>query len=229
MHACVCVCVCSRPQTLMSSCGPATIPSGINLSGILPPGGLMSGGLPAMSAAPAGSPFGLSSSPGLRPVSLLQIPTGPLIFNSLQQPLSQFSPQQPGSHSAISSPLQQGEATSDQGVGGPDQVLGKQQAAVINLTGMGGFMSPQAAVLSQLGCVMDRPRPSLPAPGLQLSPALLQQHQRQQQQQIQLRLLQHQMQEQMATVAQAALARQPSTSQSRSKRKRSTPHAFSKS
>lgn len=38
----------------------------------------------------------------------VQIPTGPLIFNSLQQPqLSQFSPQQ--SQSATSSPQQQGE------------------------------------------------------------------------------------------------------------------------
>lgn len=41
----------------------------------------------------------------------LQIPTGPLIFNSLQQQqLSQFSPQQ--SQSATSSPQQQGETVS---------------------------------------------------------------------------------------------------------------------
>lgn len=41
-------------------------------------------------------------------VSRIQIPTGPLIFNPLQQPqLSQFSPQQ--SQSATSSPQQQGE------------------------------------------------------------------------------------------------------------------------
>lgn len=41
-------------------------------------------------------------------LSHLQIPTGPLIFNSLQQQqLSQFSPQQ--SQSATSSPQQQGE------------------------------------------------------------------------------------------------------------------------
>ncbi|XP_061073859.1 transcription factor SPT20 homolog isoform X3 [Conger conger] len=144
--------VCS-PQALMSGsnpmlgCGPSPVTSGINLSGILPPGGLMSGTLPAMqSATPAGSPFGLNSTPGLRPLNLLQIPSGPVIFNPLQQPLSQFSPQQPSSQAAVSSPQQQGEPTSDQGLGGPDQGLTNQQAAVINLAGVGGFMSPQAAV-----------------------------------------------------------------------------------
>ncbi|XP_036393318.1 transcription factor SPT20 homolog isoform X1 [Megalops cyprinoides] len=226
--------VCS-PQTLMSGsnpmlgCSPGTITSGINLGGILPPGGLMSGALPAMqSAAPAGSPFGLNNSPGLRPLNLLQIPTGPVIFNSLQHQLSQFSPQQQGSHSATSSPQQQAEPTSDQGVGGSDQGLASQQTAVINLTGVGGFMSPQAAVLSQLGCAPDRTGPGLPAPELQLSSALQLQHQ----QQIQLRFLQHQMQQQMAMVAgevQPALPRQPSASQPRSKRKRSTPQALSRS
>ncbi|XP_037324319.2 transcription factor SPT20 homolog isoform X4 [Pungitius pungitius] len=127
--------VCS-PQTLMSGSNPMLGP-GLNLSGILPPGGLM----PTMqSAAQAGSPFGLNSSAGLRPLNLLQIPTRPLIFNPLQQQqLAQFSPQQ--SQSATSSPQQQGE-TGDQG---SDQSLGNQQTAVINL-GVGGFMSSQAAV-----------------------------------------------------------------------------------
>ncbi|XP_061073858.1 transcription factor SPT20 homolog isoform X2 [Conger conger] len=219
------------PQALMSGsnpmlgCGPSPVTSGINLSGILPPGGLMSGTLPAMqSATPAGSPFGLNSTPGLRPLNLLQIPSGPVIFNPLQQPLSQFSPQQPSSQAAVSSPQQQGEPTSDQGLGGPDQGLTNQQAAVINLAGVGGFMSPQAAVLSQLGCALDSSGPSLPAPGLQLPPALQQQHQ----QQIQLRFLQHQM-AMVAAGAQAALPRQPTASQPRSKRKRSAPPAFSKS
>ncbi|KAM8897784.1 transcription factor SPT20 homolog isoform 4-T4 [Spinachia spinachia] len=127
--------VCS-PQTLMSGSNPMLGP-GLNLSGILPTAGLM----PTMqSAAQAGSPFGLNSSAGLRPLNLLQIPNGPLIFNPLQQQqLSQFSPQQ--SQSTTPSPQQQGE-TGDQGT---DQSLGNQQTAVINL-GVGGFMSPQAAV-----------------------------------------------------------------------------------
>uniref|UniRef100_A0A673MGM2 Transcription factor SPT20 homolog n=1 Tax=Sinocyclocheilus rhinocerous TaxID=307959 RepID=A0A673MGM2_9TELE len=111
--------VCS-PQTLMSGsnpmlgCSPGTLASGIPLSGLLPSAGLMSGALPAMQpAAPAGGPFGLNNSPGLRPLNLLQLPTGPLIFNSLQQQqLSQFSPQQQSSQSATSSPQQQGDAVS---------------------------------------------------------------------------------------------------------------------
>eukprot|EP00063_Salmo_salar_P048778 XP_014023613.1 PREDICTED: transcription factor SPT20 homolog isoform X3 [Salmo salar] len=121
--------VCS-PQTLMTS--SQMLGSGLNLSGL---GGLMP-------TTQSGSPFGLNSSPGLRPLNLLQIPTGPLIFNSLQQQqqqqqLSQFSPQQ--SQSATSSPQQQvdtGEQGSDQG----------PHPAVINLTGVGGFISPQTAV-----------------------------------------------------------------------------------
>lgn len=130
--------VCS-PPTLMSS--SPMLGAGLNLSGILPPGGLMPGTLPTMQpSAQTGSPFGLNSSPGLRPLNLVQIPS-PLIFNSLQQQqLSQFSPQQ--SQSATSSPQQQGEP----GDQGSDGALGTQQTALINLTGVGGFMSPQAAV-----------------------------------------------------------------------------------
>ncbi|XP_016338590.1 transcription factor SPT20 homolog [Sinocyclocheilus anshuiensis] len=126
--------VCS-PQTLMSGsnpmlgCSPGTLASGIPLSGLLPSAGLMSGALPAMQpAAPAGGPFGLNNSPGLRPLNLLQT----------------FSPQQQSSQSATSSPQQQGDAA-DLGLTA-EQGLSAQQTAVINLTGVGGFMSPQAAV-----------------------------------------------------------------------------------
>uniref|UniRef100_A0A8C1YU49 SPT20 homolog, SAGA complex component n=1 Tax=Cyprinus carpio TaxID=7962 RepID=A0A8C1YU49_CYPCA len=139
--------VCS-PQALMSGsnpmlgCSPGTLASGIPLSGLLPSGGLMSGALPA--APTAGGPFGLNNSPGLRPLNLLQLPPGPLIFNSLQQQqLSQFSPQQQSSQSATSSPQQQGDAVSQ--THSTEQGLSAQQTAVINLTGVGGFMSPQAA------------------------------------------------------------------------------------
>ncbi|KAA0704114.1 Transcription factor SPT20 -like protein [Triplophysa tibetana] len=143
--------VCS-PQTLMSGsnpmlgCSPSSLASGIPMSGLLPSGGLMSGGLPAMQpTAQTGGPFSLNNSPGLRPLNLLQLPTGPLIFNSLQQQqLSQFSPQQQSSRSATSSPQQQGESA-DAGLT-PEQGLSAQQTAVINLTGVGSFMSSQAAV-----------------------------------------------------------------------------------
>ncbi|KAM8897783.1 transcription factor SPT20 homolog isoform 3-T3 [Spinachia spinachia] len=191
--------VCS-PQTLMSGSNPMLGP-GLNLSGILPTAGLM----PTMqSAAQAGSPFGLNSSAGLRPLNLLQ-----------QQQLSQFSPQQ--SQSTTPSPQQQGE-TGDQGT---DQSLGNQQTAVINL-GVGGFMSPQAAVLSQLGCGLDGSGTPLPSPRLQ------QQHQPQ----IQLQFLQHQMQQQQmamgAAAPQGGAARQHTASQPRSKRKRSMPQPLPK-
>ncbi|XP_061608321.1 transcription factor SPT20 homolog isoform X3 [Phyllopteryx taeniolatus] len=92
-----------NPQTLMTGSNPLLGP-GLNLSGILPSGGLMPSMQPAVQT---GSHFGLNSSAGLRPLNLLQIPTGPLIFNPMQQQqLSQFSPQ---SQSATSSPQQQGD------------------------------------------------------------------------------------------------------------------------
>ncbi|XP_035391556.1 transcription factor SPT20 homolog isoform X5 [Electrophorus electricus] len=142
--------VCS-PQTLMTGsnpmlgCSASALAPGFNLR-IPPPGGLMSSTLPTMQpAAPAGSPFGLNNPQSLGPLNLLQIPTTPLIFNSLpQQQLSQFSPQQQSSQSATSSPQQQGEST-EQGLTA-EQGLATQQTAVINLTGVGGFMSPQTAV-----------------------------------------------------------------------------------
>ncbi|XP_026857384.2 transcription factor SPT20 homolog isoform X4 [Electrophorus electricus] len=167
--------VCS-PQTLMTGsnpmlgCSASALAPGFNLR-IPPPGGLMSSTLPTMQpAAPAGSPFGLNNPQSLGPLNLLQIPTTPLIFNSLpQQQLSQFSPQQQSSQSATSSPQQQGEST-EQGLTA-EQGLATQQTAVINLTGVGGFMSPQTAVLSQLGCGLEGSGSSLP------SPRLPQQHQ----------------------------------------------------
>ncbi|KAM4797307.1 transcription factor SPT20 homolog isoform 2-T2 [Rhinophrynus dorsalis] len=151
------------PQTLMSGSNPilgcntgAITPTGINLSGILPSGGLVPGALPAamQSASQAGGPFGLKNTSSLRPLNLLQLPGASLIFNPMQQQqpqLSQFSPQPPQQTSA-SSPQQQGDQLAmmpsgmDQGSSSQDQTLSAQQAAVINLTGVGGFMPPQAAV-----------------------------------------------------------------------------------
>ncbi|XP_044871431.1 transcription factor SPT20 homolog isoform X13 [Mauremys mutica] len=229
-------------QTLMSGSNPmlgcntgAITPAGINLSGILPSGGLVPSAVPAamQSASQAGSPFGLKNASGLRPLNLLQLPGGSLIFNPLQQQqqqqqLSQFSPQQQSQQPATSSPQQQGEQSAEQCPANQDQALSAQQAAVINLTGVGSFMQPQAAVLSQLGSAVNRRGQSLPQQRLQLSSALQQQQQQalqQQQQQIQqLRFLQHQM-AMAAAAAQAAQLRhqQRSGSQSKSKRKRGSP------
>ncbi|XP_064908280.1 transcription factor SPT20 homolog isoform X21 [Columba livia] len=79
---------------------------------------------------------------------------------------------------------------SDQGPSSQDQALSAQQAAVINLTGVGNFMQPQATVLSQLGSAVNRPGQSLPQQRLQLSSALQQQQQALQQQQQQIQVIQ---------------------------------------
>ncbi|GCB73777.1 hypothetical protein scyTo_0002859 [Scyliorhinus torazame] len=100
-------------QTLMSgsnhmlgSNAGAITPTGINLSSIIPPAGLVPSSLPAamQSAAQAGSSFvGLKNTPGFRPLNLLQLSScPPVIFNPLQQ-------QQSSQQSATSSPQQQGE------------------------------------------------------------------------------------------------------------------------
>ncbi|XP_037748581.1 transcription factor SPT20 homolog isoform X34 [Chelonia mydas] len=147
-------------QTLMSGSNPmlgcntgAITPAGINLSGILPSGGLVPNALPAamQSASQTGSPFGLKNASGLRPLNLLQLPGGSLIFNPLQQQqLSQFSPQQQSPQPATSSPQQQGDQSAEQCPANQDQALSAQQAAVINLTGVGSFMQPQAAAVAIL-------------------------------------------------------------------------------
>ncbi|XP_065534443.1 transcription factor SPT20 homolog isoform X8 [Lathamus discolor] len=147
-------------QTLMSGSNPmlgcntgAIAPAGINLSGILPSGGLVPNALPAamQSASQAGSPFGLKNASNLRPLNLLQLPGGSLTFNPLQQqPLSQFSPQQQSQQPITCSPQQQGEQGSDQGPSTQDQALSAQQAAVINLTGVGNFVQPQATAVAIL-------------------------------------------------------------------------------
>ncbi|XP_029458598.1 transcription factor SPT20 homolog isoform X2 [Rhinatrema bivittatum] len=99
------------PQTLMSGSNTCAInPAGLNLSSILPSGGLVSSALPAavQSATQAGGPFGLKNTSSLRPLNLLQFPAGSLIFNPQQQQLSQFSPQQ-SQTPPTSSPQQQGD------------------------------------------------------------------------------------------------------------------------
>ncbi|KAK2112715.1 Transcription factor SPT20 [Saguinus oedipus] len=198
-------------QALMSGSNPmlgcntgAITPAGINLSGLLPSGGLLPNALP--SAMQAASQAG-----------------GSLIFNTLQQQqqqLSQFTPQQP-QQPTTSSPQQPGEQKegSEQGSTSQEQALSAQQAAVINLTGVGSFMQSQAAVLSQLGSAENRPEQSLPQQRFQLSSAFQQQQQIQQ-----LRFLQHQMAMAAAAAQTAQLHRHRHTgSQSKSKMKRGTP------
>ncbi|KAF3825877.1 hypothetical protein GH733_006704 [Mirounga leonina] len=206
-------------QALMSGSNPmlgcntgAITPAGINLSGLLPSGGLLPNALPgAMQAASqAGVPFGLKNTSNLRPLNLLQ---------QQQQQLSQFTPQQP-QQPTTSSPQQPGEQGSEQGSTSQEQALSAQHAAVINLAGVGSFMQSQAAVLSQLGSAENRPEQSLPQQRFQLSSAF----QQQQQQIQQLRFLQHQMAMAAAAAQTAQLHRHRHTgSQSKSKMKRGTP------
>ncbi|XP_021524967.2 transcription factor SPT20 homolog isoform X5 [Aotus nancymaae] len=148
-------------QALMSGSNPmlgcntgAITPAGINLSGLLPSGGLLPNALPSamQAASQAGVPFGLKNTSSLRPLNLLQLPGGSLIFNTLQQQqqqLSQFTPQQP-QQPTTSSPQQPGEQGSEQGSASQEQALSAQQAAVINLTGVGSFMQSQAAAVAIL-------------------------------------------------------------------------------
>uniref|UniRef100_A0A2R9AHZ2 SPT20 homolog, SAGA complex component n=1 Tax=Pan paniscus TaxID=9597 RepID=A0A2R9AHZ2_PANPA len=132
-------------QALMSGSNPmlgcntgAITPAGINLSGLLPSGGLLPNALP--SAMQAASQAGQN------------LPGGSLIFNTLQQQqqqLSQFTPQQPQQPTTCS-PQQPGEQGSEQGSTSQEQALSAQQAAVINLTGVGSFMQSQAAAVAIL-------------------------------------------------------------------------------
>ncbi|XP_040304191.1 transcription factor SPT20 homolog isoform X14 [Herpailurus yagouaroundi] len=148
-------------QALMSGSNPmlgcntgAITPAGINLSGLLPSGGLLPNALPGpmQAASQAGVPFGLKNTSNLRPLNLLQLPGGSLIFNTLQQQqqqLSQFTPQQP-QQPTTSSPQQPGEQGSEQGSTSQEQALSAQHAAVINLAGVGSFMQSQAAAVAIL-------------------------------------------------------------------------------
>ncbi|XP_018895230.1 transcription factor SPT20 homolog isoform X31 [Gorilla gorilla gorilla] len=136
-------------QALMSGSNPmlgcntgAITPAGINLSGLLPSGGLLPNALPSamQAASQAGVPFGLKNTSSLRPLNLLQ---------QQQQQLSQFTPQQPQQPTTCS-PQQPGEQGSEQGSTSQEQALSAQQAAVINLTGVGSFMQSQAAAVAIL-------------------------------------------------------------------------------
>ncbi|XP_054442544.1 transcription factor SPT20 homolog isoform X4 [Pteronotus mesoamericanus] len=225
----------SGSSPVLGGTAGAVAPAGINLSGLLPSGGLLPGALPgpAQAAPHAGVPFGLKNTSSLRPLNLLQLPGGSLIFNTLQQQQQQqqqpqlpqpppFPPQQP-QPPAAPSPQQPGEQGSEQGSAGLEQAPPAPPAAALSLAGAGGLLQPQAAALSQLGSAENRPEQSLPQQRLQLSSAF----QQQQQQQIQqLRFLQRQ----MAMAAAAAPTAQRHRhrhrhpgSQSESKMKRSAP------
>ncbi|XP_024611125.1 transcription factor SPT20 homolog isoform X12 [Neophocaena asiaeorientalis asiaeorientalis] len=147
-------------QALMSGSNPmlgcntgAITPAGINLSGLLPSGGLLPNALPSamQAASQAGVPFGLKNTSSLRPLNLLQLPGGSLIFNTLQQQqqLSQFTPQQP-QQPTTSVPQQPGEQASEQSCTSQEQAVSARHTAVINLAGVGSYMQSQAAAVAVL-------------------------------------------------------------------------------
>ncbi|XP_015284482.1 PREDICTED: transcription factor SPT20 homolog isoform X2 [Gekko japonicus] len=138
-------------QTLMSGlspllgCGAGTMsPAGLNLSSLLPSGGLLPSAMPAAvpPSSQPGGPFGLKNPSSLRPLNLLQV--------------------------------------SEQGCTNPDQALSAQQAAVINLPGVGNFVPPQSAGSSSHDSGgakrirqqrLNRPSPGLPAAGQKIGSA----------------------------------------------------------
>uniref|UniRef100_A0A5F9CJA5 SPT20 homolog, SAGA complex component n=1 Tax=Oryctolagus cuniculus TaxID=9986 RepID=A0A5F9CJA5_RABIT len=139
----------------MLGCNTGAItPAGINLSGLLPSAGLLPNALPSamQAASQAGVPFGIKNTSNLRPLNLLQLPGGSLIFNTLQQQQQQLSPFTPPTpqQPTTASPQQPGEQGSEQGSTSQEQALSAQQAAVINLTGVGNFMQSQAAAVAIL-------------------------------------------------------------------------------
>ncbi|XP_053521470.1 transcription factor SPT20 homolog isoform X5 [Artibeus jamaicensis] len=150
----------SSSPTLGGNTG-AVAPAGIHLSGLLPSGGLLPSTLPgAAQAAPhTGVPFGLKNTSSLRPLNLLQLPGGPLIFNPLQQQPQQPQQQQqllppfpapPPQPPAAASPQQPGEQGSEQGAHGQEQALPAPHATVLGLAGAGGLLQPQAAAVAIL-------------------------------------------------------------------------------
>uniref|UniRef100_A0A803SQX0 SPT20 homolog, SAGA complex component n=1 Tax=Anolis carolinensis TaxID=28377 RepID=A0A803SQX0_ANOCA len=107
-------------QTLMSGsnsmlgCSTGAIsPAGINLSSILPPGGLVPSTLPAAmqpTSQPACGPLSLTNGPGLHSLNLLVVVCFPGCMAMEQIPTM------------------------------PDQALSTQQTSVVDLTGIGNFM-----------------------------------------------------------------------------------------
>ncbi|KAG8508110.1 Transcription factor SPT20, partial [Galemys pyrenaicus] len=136
----------------------------------------------------------LENNSSLGSLTLLQVPQGSLILNTQQQPqklqqslqmqqpqqsqqqwLYQLIPQlQQSSSSCPQQPVSQG--SSAQGSTSQASSLSAQQAVVINLTGVGTFTQPQAAVLSQLSSAQSGPEQSQTQQIFQL-PSTLQQHQ----------------------------------------------------
>ncbi|KAF0881041.1 SP20H factor, partial [Crocuta crocuta] len=163
----------------------ATAPTGINPSN-LPLGSWPQNAVPAVLQVPSQVhvQFLLNDVPSIRPVTVLQLPQGSVLFNTQEQPqqqwLYQLIPQQLQQPTASSQqpaashpqqPVSQG--SSAQGPTSQRTALSTPQAGILNLAGAGSLLQPQAAVLSPLGCVDSQRQPGQSGPQhtVQLPPA----------------------------------------------------------
>ncbi|XP_054570922.1 transcription factor SPT20 homolog [Eptesicus fuscus] len=160
----------------------ARAPSGVKPSS-LPSGGQPQNAGPAAPQAPSqgGVQYVLGNLSSLRPVRVLWVPQGSDISNILQQAqqpqqlLCHLMPQQPQPQPATSHlPQPVVQVSRAQGSSSQPKGLPAQQAAVINLNGVGSVLQPQQAQLSRPGSAQTRPGQN-PAPRLVQLPSAFQQ------------------------------------------------------
>ncbi|XP_037676688.1 transcription factor SPT20 homolog [Choloepus didactylus] len=211
--------VVSGSNPVLSSTPAATTPVGINLNGHsalgdpLPnavPGAAQLGAVQTEAVKPASQEtisLVLKDASHLRPLTLLQLPRGSFVLNTLpQQPQqsSQLMPQQPLQQPTTFVPRQPSVHRPQQASASQVQAFSAQPAVVVNLTRLGTFVQSQAT-LSQRGSAQKKSQQSLPQPRFQFFPAFPQQHQ----QVYQLRIVQLPAAAVAAVAAPAARSLQP--------------------
>uniref|UniRef100_A0A096ML74 Spt20-like SEP domain-containing protein n=1 Tax=Papio anubis TaxID=9555 RepID=A0A096ML74_PAPAN len=151
--------------------GPA--PAGISGSGLQSSGGPLLDARPGAAQASSQAPlqFFLNTPEGLRPLTLLQVPQGSMVLTGPQQQFHQLVSlqqlQQPtAAHRPQPGPQGPALRLSTQG-----QAFPAQQLLMVNPTGAGSGLQPQAAVLGLLGSAQ------VPQQGIQLPSVLRQQQQ----------------------------------------------------
>ncbi|XP_032330890.1 transcription factor SPT20 homolog [Camelus ferus] len=151
-----------------SSATGATEPAGIPPGHLPPRAGSPSA--PRAAPPPRQVQLLLQGARGLRPLALVQLPRGSVLWNSqrgAQQPppqrLYQLIPERPGQHpSAAGPPLPASQGPRAQSSVGPNTALPAPRAVVLERSRPQGFLQPQALVLSQPGSGQSPPRPNRP-------------------------------------------------------------------
>nr|XP_045361465.1 transcription factor SPT20 homolog [Camelus bactrianus] len=146
----------------------ATEPAGIPPGHLPPRAGSPSA--PRAAPPPRQVQLLLQGARGLRPLALVQLPRGSVLWNSqrgAQQPppqrLYQLIPERPGQHpSAAGPPLPASQGPRAQSSVGPNTALPAPRAVVLERSRPQGFLQPQALVLSQPGSGQSPPRPNRP-------------------------------------------------------------------